>query len=165
MTQMQLSKLSDIKNYLETSNKFHIIKEIDFINNDKSLRCQTIFINADRAFIDIYITIKNDKLLLTDFGDSIQSILTWGLCTSNVLEKEYFQSLIQNITETYEIKYNNGMLECEIENENKEENILQKILNEKLIITKSFLNLCQACIRISDLYLIFYIRAHGEPPY
>lgn len=142
--------MSNIKNYLEISNDFHIITKIDFIN--KSLRCQTIFINSERAFIDIYMSIKNDKLLLTDFGTSIQSILTWGLCTSKFLEKEYFQDLIQNITETYRVTYNRGVLELLVDDPNI-------TLNKNDLIQK-IIDLCQACIRISDLYLIFHVKVY-----
>lgn len=135
-------KLIDIYQLL-TTQKSDVLEEIKFINNNLILRCQTVFLYSDCDMIDIFIEIKDNNIIISDLGQSVWKVLSSGWISSKIFEQDYFQKIIDDILHAYnKISKTGGILFTNITE-----------INRKTIISQ-IINLCQACIMVSNLHLV-----------
>ncbi|WP_419841126.1 DUF1828 domain-containing protein [Candidatus Poriferisodalis sp.] len=107
-----------------------------------NLQVHTPLIQPDGSVIDVYIRERDDKILVTDFGDAIG----WLKMNSMSGKLSWNQKrLIADVCQTLDVEKPNGQLEV--------------WCNEQSELPDAIERVAQATLRISDIYFTFRTRS------
>src|SRR5690625_3618558 len=87
------------------------------------LKISTPFNYPDGDEIELYIEYKNDYLILSDLSETYRYLFTYSMDINNSNRRK---SIINNIVETHNIKFNNGTFFAIIKNYH---HLLEAIIN------------------------------------
>lgn len=107
-------------------------------NFNRFIKVQTPYLYPDGDIVDIFVKSNDSGLILTDLGETIAWLSSQSISHSLSERKN---QLIEDLIFMYQVERYKGML---IKRCNNSENLSSAIVD-----------LCQAIIRVSDIYLTF----------